>query len=166
VWVSSCLLCANTLEMPRSARLSIPTRERKVLDASLYSSIDSFLKPLKATTRRLQVASTTMANEEQLLQRIYYKGKNQHRSALFWRRTAEIRRYAQRTKDLNLADLLHRLRCSFFGEEALSKSVSLVALLPQEVLKADWGLPVNPYSRVHGIAVLNLKLWMRCFHAS
>jgi hypothetical protein len=103
--------------------IALQVKGRKELDASLHSSIDAFLKSLKPACRRLQVASTTLANEEQLLQRLYYKGTNQHRSALFWRRTTELRRYSERIRSLNLSDTFTRLRCSFFGENALSKWV-------------------------------------------
>ncbi|KAF5315961.1 hypothetical protein D9611_004658 [Ephemerocybe angulata] len=117
--------------MPRSPAFAVKTQDRKGLDHSIYSSIDSFLKPLKGTSRRLQVVSTVLANETQLLQRIFYKGKNQHRSALFWRRAAEIRRYSERLRDIDLADFVFRLRCSFFGEDALRNL---------NVLKGAWTL--------------------------
>lgn len=117
--------------MPRSPVFAVKAQDRKSLDHSIYSSIDSFLKPLKGTSRRLQVVSTVLANETQLLQRIFYKGKNQHRSALFWRRAAEIRRYSERLRGIDLTDFVFRLRCSFFGEDALRNL---------NVLKGAWTL--------------------------
>ncbi|KAJ3545356.1 hypothetical protein NMY22_g2472 [Coprinellus aureogranulatus] len=122
--------------MPRRT-ISIHAWGRKDLDAFLYPSVDTFLRPLKATSRRLQVASTTLADEHQLLQRIYYKGKNQHRSALFWRRVVDLLRHSERVRNFDLPDLVLRLRCSFFGEDAFSN---------QSLLRGAWNHCPGPKS--------------------
>jgi hypothetical protein len=57
-------------------------------------------------------------NELKILERLYYKGKNQHRAALFWKRVAEIRRCGQRLDKVGVLDIVERLRCSFFGHES------------------------------------------------
>jgi hypothetical protein len=58
------------------------------------------------------------ANEAQVLERLYYKGKNQHRGALFWRRVGETRRYSARLGGIHIDDVVEILRYSFFGEGA------------------------------------------------
>jgi len=89
---------------------------RVSLDPSCYSSIDNALKHLKIYTRRLHTVITTHDDELQILERLYYKGKNQHRSALFWRHVVEMRRYAIRLNQISLSGIVDSFRFSFFGE--------------------------------------------------
>lgn len=88
---------------------------RASLDASEHASIDSILKDLKTGTRHLHAVFSLYENEVQILQRLYYKGKNQHRSALFWKRLSEMKRYSERLDGLALLENVERLRSSFFG---------------------------------------------------
>jgi hypothetical protein len=61
---------------------------------------------------------TKQSEELQILERLYYKGKNQHRAALFWKRVSEVRRYARRLDGVGLPDVVERLHRSFFGDDA------------------------------------------------
>lgn len=88
---------------------------RVSLEPSRHGSIDAELKSLKLLSRRLQANLTLLATELQLLQRLYYKNKNQHRGALFWQNIAEVRRYLERVANLNLQDSLAALRNTFYG---------------------------------------------------
>jgi len=63
------------------------------------------------------------------LHQLYYKGKNQHRAALFWRRVVEMRRYGDRVQELDLPSLVDSLRYSFFGQELQQTS---------RLLKGSW----------------------------
>lgn len=94
---------------------------RSSLTASFYPEIDAVLKQLKSCARRLQAALSTHRAELQVLERLYYKGKNQHRTALFWQRVAEMRRYGDRLEGMNIYDLVERLRLSFWGDAFLQK---------------------------------------------
>lgn len=94
---------------------------RQSLDPSLCSYVDSGLKDLKLCSRHTQTVLTAYDDEIQILERLYYKGKNQHRSALFWKRITEIRRYGNRLKDMNVGNIISALHHSFFGEEAQKK---------------------------------------------
>ena len=88
---------------------------RTFLDVSVYPRIDSILKQLRTCTRRLQNLLSLHRDEIQVLERLYYKGKNQHRTALFWQRVAEIRKYGDRLERMELFDLMESLRLSFWG---------------------------------------------------
>ena len=79
-------------------------------------AIDSVLKQLKACSRRLQAALATHHTELQVLERLYYKGKNQHRTALFWQRVAEMRKFGERVEEMHMDDVVESLRLSFWGE--------------------------------------------------
>ena len=80
-----------------------------------HSSIDSALKALKSSSKQLQATLSTFHDEMRILERLYYKGKNQHRSALFWRRVCELRRFGERIKRTQMEVLVEQTRRSFWG---------------------------------------------------
>ncbi|KAL7283334.1 hypothetical protein ACG7TL_002763 [Trametes sanguinea] len=89
---------------------------RASVDATNTPAIDSVLKQLKACSRRLQTALSTHRTELQVLERLYYKGKNQHRTALFWQRVAEMRRLGGRVDEMHIDDVVESLRLAFWGD--------------------------------------------------
>jgi hypothetical protein len=104
---------------------------RVSLETSTYAQVDSILKELKYISRQLQPILASHSEELRVLERLYYKGKNQHRSALFWRRVVEIRRLGGRLEDVGLLALLDGFRGSFHANDGPSKgcvsgSVSLI----------------------------------------
>lgn len=94
---------------------------RELLDQSLHVEVDLILKDLKIHSRRLQAALSIQLDETRILERLYYKGKNQHRGALFWRRFVELRRYSYRLQKADLAALMDNLRYAFFGSNVNRK---------------------------------------------
>lgn len=88
---------------------------RSSVHPSQHSVVDSQLKSLKLITRRLQSVVKIHEAELQILHRLFYKNKNQHRTALFWRNVSEIRRYSQRVVSLDLLGTLQSLRLMFHG---------------------------------------------------
>ena len=98
------------IKLPRPA--SAP---RSLLDESRHASLDVSLKNLKLCSRRIQIALQTFKEEYRILDRTYYKGKNQHRGTLFWKRVVEIRRYCSRVDDGHINSLVEALRSSFYG---------------------------------------------------
>ncbi|KDQ60870.1 hypothetical protein JAAARDRAFT_565027 [Jaapia argillacea MUCL 33604] len=114
------------MKLRRYAQVSsISCCRRSSLDASLLTSVDSALKDLKGCCRQLQTLLSVHADEVQVLERLHYKGKNQHRSAIFWNRADEMRRFGLRLKEMNLGNLLDVLRSSFFGDTLLTNPKSL-----------------------------------------
>ncbi|KAI0721697.1 hypothetical protein C8T65DRAFT_565758 [Cerioporus squamosus] len=89
---------------------------RSSLGPDKSPAIDSVLKQLKACSRRLQAALASHRTELQVLERLYYKGKNQHRTALFWQRVAEMRKLGERVDEMHTDDVVESLRLSFWGE--------------------------------------------------
>ncbi|KAJ7097968.1 hypothetical protein B0H15DRAFT_823628 [Mycena belliarum] len=115
---------------PRIRRAPPLARTPKAsLEPEFYPNVDAALKDLKMCTRRLQPVLATFSDELQILHRLYYKGKNQHRPALFWRRVAEMRRYGDRVEELSLLSLVDSLRYSFFGQDLQQTS---------KLLKGSW----------------------------
>lgn len=102
---------------------------RTQLDVAHHSTIDSALKDLKQLTRRLQAALTSQQLELRILDKLYYKGNNQHRSALFWRRISEVRKFTRRFDSLRLQAVSDSIRMMFWGESE-EKS--------QKNMKAAW----------------------------
>lgn len=99
--------------------------ERASLDNSLHSTVDGILKDLKACSRRLQAALASYQDEMQVLERLYYKSKNQHRPALFFKRISEIRRYGWRLLEANMTEDVHLLRASFYGATVVQSEKSM-----------------------------------------
>lgn len=88
-----------------SIRASIPLE--------LYAVIDAALKTLKISSRRVTAVEEAFAEEAQVLKRIYYKSKNQHRSALFFKRTQEVRRMSERVSSTRISKPLAAIRDGF-----------------------------------------------------
>ncbi|KAI0093615.1 hypothetical protein BDY19DRAFT_882013 [Irpex rosettiformis] len=106
--------------MPAKRALKIPppnTSPRDSLPPSDHATVDTVLKELKQSTRRLQDALELHHVELQVLEKLYYKGNNQHRTALFWRRVLDIRRFARRLEGADLYGLMDGVRVSFWGDE-------------------------------------------------
>jgi hypothetical protein len=91
------------------------------LAEGLHSRVEAQLKRLKLVSRELRHHIAAFESEARILERVYYKGKNQHRSAVFWQRLVEIRKYATRLTDVHVDEIVERLRASFFGEAAQVK---------------------------------------------
>lgn len=89
---------------------------RASLDAANTPVVDAVLKQLKACSRRLQAALASHRTELQVLERLYYKGKNQHRTALFWQRVAEMRKLGGRVDEMHMDDTVESLRLAFWGD--------------------------------------------------
>ncbi|KAE9387489.1 hypothetical protein BT96DRAFT_927583 [Gymnopus androsaceus JB14] len=102
----------NRRRAPPSAALT----ERGSLQKAHHATVDSVLKDFKLLSRRLSTMATAMADETQILDRLHYKSKNQHRSSLFSRRVSEVRRYSHRLEDFQICGLVDDLRQSFFGK--------------------------------------------------
>ncbi|KAJ7582754.1 hypothetical protein C8J56DRAFT_955638 [Mycena floridula] len=95
---------------------------RAELPQGIWPSIDSVLKDLKLCSRNIQTVFVAYSEELRILERLYYKGKNQHRSAIFWRRVAEVRRYGKRLQPVAVSQILDALQTSFFGSESSRKN--------------------------------------------
>ena len=91
---------------------------RSALEASNHPAIDTVLKQLKTCSRRLQAALASHRTELQILERLYYKGKNQHRTALFWQRVAEMRKLGERLDEMHMDDVVESMRLSFWGDSS------------------------------------------------
>lgn len=115
------------------SRFSVPptfdSLSRAGLDPASCDAVNAFLKIFKGHVRRAQTAFSLHADEVAILERLFYKGKNQHRSSLFWQRVSEMRRYGHRLQEMRTCDLSEALRISFYGEEATMSA---------KILKGAW----------------------------
>ncbi|KAF5330901.1 hypothetical protein D9619_005553 [Psilocybe cf. subviscida] len=91
---------------------------RASVEAVHYAAIDNELKSLKLLSRRIQSAIAAHLVELQILHRLFYKNKNQHRGALFWRNISEVRRYAEKLQDLDVLNAINAFRNAFHGEDS------------------------------------------------
>lgn len=79
-------------------------------------SIGHLLKSLKSDYKHARSNQTQLFAEMHILERVYYKGKNQHGLALFWRSVVSIRRMASRIHETNLPGLLEIIAGMFHEE--------------------------------------------------
>ena len=105
----------SLVKPPHMASEYIPRASLDLLQPGL---VDAELKSLKLLFRRLQSSLTILGSELQLLRRLYYKNKNQHRGALFWRNVAELQRYLHKLENLNVQEPTLTLRNKFYGPTA------------------------------------------------
>lgn len=100
---------------------AISYRKRSEIGTAAHGRIDAILKDLRSCSQRLAPLLSTLEDEMHILDRLYYKGCNQHRSALFWRKVEEMRRFGSRVLEVQLAELVNVLRFSFFVTEDVDK---------------------------------------------
>lgn len=118
--------------------------DRQSLNQSQHAGIDSILKDSKLHGRRFRTARETFTDELRILDRLYYKNKNQHRAALFWKRVVEMKRFAQRLRDTLQNDNLEDLKASFFGTTEITRFARLHQIqadadqLSSKVFKGSW----------------------------
>jgi len=84
----------------------LPRREP---DGQYYSAVDSALKDLQRISRRTKEVQDSLLDDLCLLQRLHYKGQNQHRAAIFWKRTQEVRRVLHRVSGYDIVDLVESI---------------------------------------------------------
>ncbi|KAG8713732.1 hypothetical protein FRC08_012889 [Ceratobasidium sp. 394] len=82
-------------------------------------SVDHLFKTLKSSNKNVRSNQKQLLTELHLLERVYYKGKNQHGLSLFWRSVVSTRRMASRIYEVNTPRLLEIL-ASMFHEEAFT----------------------------------------------
>ncbi|KAF8141661.1 hypothetical protein EV363DRAFT_1443567 [Boletus edulis] len=111
------------------APVTITTVPRSTLAHSRHREIDAILKDLRFCSRRLKSALDSYKDELRTLERLYYKCKNQHRAALFFKRVSEIRRYGGRLSELDILECVDLLRASFVGLEHTNDHKALKELL-------------------------------------
>lgn len=100
-----------------SRRIQLPTpeeRPKSELSLAICQTVDVELKALRKASRKVSQTSAPLANELQLLERIYYKSKNAQRPTSAWRKVVELRRVGDRTKEVKLQVVVDSLRMSFY----------------------------------------------------
>jgi len=88
---------------------------RSSLDSKIHPTVDGVLKELKSASRELQKVLTSFRLELELLDRLFYKNKNQHRGALFWRKVTEMRRFGHKLGHYKPDGLVEDARRWFWG---------------------------------------------------
>ncbi|KAF8557794.1 hypothetical protein OG21DRAFT_1434695 [Imleria badia] len=113
------------------------TVPRNAIDHAHHKEIDAILKDLRVSSRRLKTALDSFNDELRILERLYYKCKNQHRTALFFKRVSELRRYGRRLSEMDVPERVDLLRASFVGLEHTSD---------HKALRSSWShVPEKPY---------------------
>ncbi|KAI0316680.1 hypothetical protein OF83DRAFT_224480 [Amylostereum chailletii] len=98
---------------------------RSRISTTSQETIDTLLKSLKAHTRTLNAIFAQHTAEMAVLERLYYKGKNQHGASLLWQRVSEMRRYGKRLQAMDICGLPEALRATFYGEPTATTTKKL-----------------------------------------
>jgi hypothetical protein len=109
---------------PRPLAISFPLSSlvsKSAVDPSTYAYTDLALKRLKSVSRRLSATLASFQDESRLLERLYYKGKNQHKISLFWRYIEEVRRLCNRLVAVDLMGVVTRVRHAFYNSSNYDK---------------------------------------------
>lgn len=104
--------------------MTIATVPRSTLAHADHKKINAILKDLKVCSRHLKSALDSFKDELRTLERLYYKCKNQHRMALFFKRVPEMRRFGRRLTELDIPERVDLLRASFIGLEHTNEWVN------------------------------------------
>jgi hypothetical protein len=130
---------------------AINASERSSVPAHLHPRIDALLKELRNTSRRLRTTLASCSDELRILERLYYKGKNQHRSAIFWRHVVEMRRYGSRLAEADVFGLVNNLRHTF---HATTAGDGWVTYRCHPFLRPLQGFAERRVSALHGVKFL------------
>ncbi|KZS99284.1 hypothetical protein SISNIDRAFT_480845 [Sistotremastrum niveocremeum HHB9708] len=90
---------------------------RSSIDSQNHATVSDSLKSLKAASRQIGDLIALVECEALALQRLYYKGKNQHRISLFWRHVVELKRICKRLSTTNAKYLVDAFRQKFYEQE-------------------------------------------------
>ena len=98
-------------------RPKLNPQDRAFVRAAQIRAVDAFLKELRSYSQQVSPLVSCLNDELRILERMYYKGVNQHRSAIFWRRVEETRKLGRRIAEIRLGDLIEDLRYAFYLPE-------------------------------------------------
>ena len=94
---------------------------RSTVLQTIARKVDTVLKELRVCARQLSTLELCLQDELRVLERLYYKGVNQHRSALFWRRVEEMRKFGRRIAGMDLGRMVEDLRYAFYLPEGAER---------------------------------------------
>ncbi|KEP53298.1 hypothetical protein V565_032940 [Rhizoctonia solani 123E] len=100
---------------PRRFRL-LASADFKPRDNLDIPAVTQLLKQLKSAHKNGRASQKLLFTEMHLLERVYYKGKNQHGLSLFWKSAVSVRRVSARIHEANLPGLLEVLGGMFHEE--------------------------------------------------
>ncbi|CAE6465355.1 unnamed protein product [Rhizoctonia solani] len=100
---------------PRRFRL-LASADFKPRDNLDIPAATQLLKQLKYAHKNGRASQKLLFTEMHLLERVYYKGKNQHGLSLFWKSVVSVRRISTRIYETNLPGLLEALGGMFHEE--------------------------------------------------
>jgi hypothetical protein len=89
--------------------------QKGTINPLLQGHVDLALKRLKLISRRLLMTLTAFEEESRILDRLFYKGKNQHRTSMFWRHAEEMQMLCRRIHVIDLWARVNQLRHLFYN---------------------------------------------------
>ncbi|CAE6517692.1 unnamed protein product [Rhizoctonia solani] len=102
--------------MPQRRFRLVASADYRPRDNLDIPAITQLLKQLKSGNKNARSSQKLLFAEMHVLERVYYKGKNQHGLSLFWRSVVSVRRMSKRIYETNLPGLLETLGGMFHEE--------------------------------------------------
>ncbi|CAE6414030.1 unnamed protein product [Rhizoctonia solani] len=102
--------------MPQRRFRLVASADYRPRDNIDVPAVAQLLKQLKSGHKNARNSQKLLFTEMHILERVYYKGNNQHGLSLFWRSVVSVRRMSARIYETNLPGLLEALG-SMFHEE-------------------------------------------------
>ncbi|ELU44873.1 hypothetical protein AG1IA_01096 [Rhizoctonia solani AG-1 IA] len=121
--------------MPQRRFRLVASADYKARDNLDIPSVAQLLKQLKAGHKNARNVQKLLFTEMHVLERVYYKGKNQHGLSLFWRSVVSVRRMSTRIYETNVPGLLEVL-AGMFHEEPFGGDIQTSCR--QKVFSGAW----------------------------
>ncbi|KAH7340948.1 hypothetical protein B0J17DRAFT_766864 [Rhizoctonia solani] len=102
--------------MPQRRFRIVASADYRPRDNLDIPAVTRLLKQLKSGHKNARSSQKLLFTEMHILERVYYKGKNQHGLSLFWRSVVSVRRISKRIYETNLPGLLEILGGMFHEE--------------------------------------------------
>lgn len=119
-----------------ATRPKLCSTPRSNVSKTVARSVDTVLKELRACSRQFAALEPCLQDELLILERLYYKGVNQHRMAKFWKRVQELRRLGKRILEIELLSLVEDLRYAFYVNEGFERTY--VVVISQFNMPQSW----------------------------
>ncbi|PAV23221.1 hypothetical protein PNOK_0028900 [Pyrrhoderma noxium] len=111
---------AATARRPSCPRFSYT--QRSDIPQAIHGTVDVVLKSLRSYARQITPVELSLSDELRILERLYYKSVNQHRSALFFQKVEEVRRTGNRILEVNIGGMIEDLRYAFYIGKGIERN--------------------------------------------
>lgn len=89
---------------------------KAIVSPNIARHVDALLKSLRTVSKRLHAAGMAYHIDLTVLRKLNDNATEQHRSALFYRHIAHVKRSALRLQEYDMASIIDNFRSAFYDE--------------------------------------------------